>query len=232
MKARLAPPRSESVVDAFHRLYYTRTNDAADTWRDTRFLGCRILKNPLDLWIYQEILFELKPDLIIETGTAWGGSALWMASLCDLIGHGEVVTIDIKRRKKDLPVPVHPRITYLLGSSTSDDIVGDVRNRVLTREKVLVVLDSDHSREHVLNELRIYGPLVTPGSYVIVEDTNVNGHPVAPSFGPGPMEAVDSYLEETDEFKIDLTREKLLFTFNPRGYLRKRDDAGASPQES
>jgi cephalosporin hydroxylase len=86
---------------------------------------------------------------------------------------------------------------------------------------VLVVLDSDHRRDHVLAELYAYAPLVTPGSYLVVEDTNVNGHPVYEEFGPGPMEAVEDFLKDRDDFAADPTREKLLFTFNPRGWLRK-----------
>ena len=86
---------------------------------------------------------------------------------------------------------------------------------------LLVLLDSDHSREHVLDELRAYSPLVTPGSYVIVEDTNLNGHPVWPDFGPGPMEAVDIFLSESDDFVIDTSREKFYLTWNPRGYLKR-----------
>ncbi len=86
----------------------------------------------------------------------------------------------------------------------------------------MVILDSDHSRDHVLRELELYSPLVTPGCYLVVEDTNVNGHPVSPEFGPGPMEAVEAFLETTNDFEVDRSREKLLLTFNPSGYLRRR----------
>jgi len=86
----------------------------------------------------------------------------------------------------------------------------------------MAILDSDHARDHVLRELELYGPLVTPGCYVIVEDTNVNGHPVSPEFGPGPREAVDEFLRRNDDFEVDRERERLLMTFNPSGYLRRR----------
>ena len=86
---------------------------------------------------------------------------------------------------------------------------------------MLVVLDSDHTRDHVLKEMHIYGPMVTLGSYIIVEDSNLNGHPVNPAAGPGPMEAIDAFLEESDGFVIDATREKYLVSFNPRGYLKR-----------
>jgi cephalosporin hydroxylase len=202
------------VTSAFHRLYY----DSA-VWKDTYWLGTRTQKCPLDLWVYQEILRETRPDLIVETGTAHGGSALYLASVCELLGRGEVVTVDIS------PIegrPEHDRITYLTGSSTAAGVVAEVERHVAMQERVLVILDSDHSCNHVLDELRTYGPWVSPGSYLIVEDTNVNGHPVLPEHGPGPMEALEEFLAETEDFEIDRAREKFFFTFNPRGYLRKR----------
>lgn len=205
------------VTEAFHRLYY----DTA-VWKDTYWLGVRTQKCPLDLWIYQEILHETRPDLILETGTAHGGSALYLASVCDLLGRGEIVTVDI------YPIedrPDHDRITYITGSSTADEVVAEIERLVTGHERVLVILDSDHSRDHVLDELRIYNRFVTPGNYLIVEDTNVNGHPAMPEHGPGPMEALDEYLAETDEFEIDAAREKFFMTFNPRGFLRKRSPA-------
>jgi cephalosporin hydroxylase len=168
------------VIEAFHRIYYAR-GEAGGTWNDTYWLGVPTEKCPLDLWVYQEILNEVRPDIVIETGTRWGGSALFMASMMDLLGHGHVVTIDI-----DVPGerPSHPRISYLLGSSTSPAVVTEIGARVGPSTTAMVVLDSDHAMEHVLAELRAYAPLVTRGSYLIVEDTNINGHPVLPGWGP------------------------------------------------
>ncbi len=206
-----------SVGDQFHRLYYD-AGGLGRTWASTRWLGIPTQKCPFDLWIYQEILFELKPDVIIECGTADGGSALFLASLCDLLGKGRVVTVDIKENPAR---PKHPRITYLLGSSTAERIVDQIRQSIHEGDTVMAVLDSDHRKEHVVNELRIYSRLVTVGSYLIVEDTNLNGHPVAPSFGPGPLEAVHEFLERNGDFVVDRTREKFLLTFNPGGYLRR-----------
>jgi cephalosporin hydroxylase len=217
MEPRSSSPRlvaEPGVTEAFHRLYY----DSA-VWKDTYWLGTRTQKCPLDLWVYQEILHETRPDLILETGTAHGGSALYLASVCDHMNRGEVVTVDIA------PIegrPEHDRITYLTGSSTADTVVAEVERHVAGHERVLVILDSDHSRDHVLDELRLFSPWVTPGSYLIVEDTNVNGHPALPEHGPGPMEALEEFLAETDEFEIDAAREKFFLTFNPRGFLRKR----------
>jgi cephalosporin hydroxylase len=206
-----APP--PDVVEAFHRLYYD-----TEVWKDTHWLGVPIQKCPLDLWIYQEILWELRPDLVVETGTFQGGSALFLASMCDLLGRGRVVTIDVHPREGR---PAHERIAYLTGSSTDPDVVERVRAMAAPTDRVLVILDSDHSQAHVLAELRAYAPLVSPGSYLIVEDTNVNGHPVLPAFGPGPMEAVREFLAGAADFVADPTREKLLMGFNPGGWLRR-----------
>jgi cephalosporin hydroxylase len=211
------------VIYAFHNLYY---NAEDRTFQSTQWLGIRALKLPLDLWIYQEIIYEVKPDLIIETGTAHGGGALFLASMCDLLGHGRVVTIDIVNREG---MPDHPRITYLVGSSTSPEIVGKVNGVTHPGDRVMVILDSDHRKDHVLLELELYSDLVSPGSYLIVEDTNVNGHPVFASHGPGPMEAVEEYLHRDRRFVVDHSREKFLFTFNPGGYLRKGDEQTPLP---
>ena len=205
---------TQNVPDSFHRYYYDK-----QVWENTKWLGVRIQKLPMDLVVYQEILYELKPDVIVEAGTNYGGSAYFFASMMDLIGNGRVITIDIKEQPNR---PQHPRITYLLGSSTAPDTIAKVRSLIPAQAKVMVVLDSDHSRDHVLNELRLYQAFVSPRQYLVVEDTNVNGHPVFRGHGPGPMEALDAFLEENRDFEIDQSREKFLLTFNPRGYLKKK----------
>lgn len=202
----------------FHRFYYDEGLVRGGTWSATTWLGVPVQKLPLDLWIYQEIVFETRPELVIETGTASGGSALFLASLFDLLGCGRVVSIDIK---EPLERPTHERISYLLGSSVSIEIIEQVQEQAQGARSVMVVLDSDHGHEHVLEELRRYSPLVTPGDYLIVEDTNLNGNPVYQEFGPGPAEAVQEFLAETRDFVVDREREKLLLTFNPGGYLRR-----------
>lgn len=204
------------VVRPFHRLFY---DSGKQTWSNTYWLGVPAQKCAFDLWVYQEMLHELRPAVIVECGTANGGSALFLASICALLGQGEVVTVDIAEQPGR---PSHERITYLKGSSTDPETLESVKQLVASRTPVVVILDSDHSRDHVLNELRLYAPLVSAGSYVIVEDSNVNGHPVVPDFGPGPAEAVTRFLAETDEFEVDRSREKFFLTFNPSGYLRKR----------
>src|SRR5205085_11673411 len=127
-------------------------------------------------------------------------------------------TIDIAQRADR---PEHARISYLHGSSVAPEIVAAVKSRSARAARVLVILDSDHSKEHVLAELSSYSALVTMGSYLIVEDTNIGGHPVLQTFGAGPMAAVAEFLRDRADFTIDREREKFFLTFNPKGYLRK-----------
>lgn len=212
------PASSEKTTDRFHKLYFD-AHLQGKTWADTRWFGVPLAKCPLDLWVYQEIVTETRPDLVVETGTFAGGSALFFASMFDLLGKGTVVTVDIESRAGR---PAHDRISYLTGSSTSPEIIDQVKVHVAGARRVMVVLDSDHRREHVLAELDAYAGFVTPGCYLIVEDTNVNGHPVAPEFGPGPTEAVERFLAADNRFAVDRTQEKFLLTFNPGGFLRRR----------
>jgi len=205
------------IVERFTEAYYEGAL-FGETRADTSWLGVRTDKCPLDLWIYQELLHELRPDLIVETGTAFGGSALYLASLCGLLGNGQVLTIDVQEQEG---WPEHPRLEYFRGSSVAPETLEHVRRRAEAAQTVFVVLDSDHRKEHVLEELRLYAPLVTPGSYIVVEDTILNGHPVSPEFGPGPMEAAEEFLRGDSAFKADRSREKLYLTFNPKGYLRR-----------
>jgi cephalosporin hydroxylase len=216
-RAYMSPSTEQGIVDRFHSLYY-ELHHFGETWHNTFWLGAAARKCPLDLWVYQEIVHELRPDLIIETGTANGGSALFIASICDLLDHGSVITIDIQDKPDR---PAHPRIQYLLGSSVEETILARVGEQVLQSQKVMVVLDSDHRKAHVLKELDAYSAFVTKGSYLIVEDTNLNGHPVHRDYGPGPMEAVEEFLRTNPNFVVDRTREKFRLTFNPRGYLRR-----------
>lgn len=213
----ISPKTQEEIIREFHKVYYD-SNIFGKTFVNTYWMGTPILKCPLDMWIYQEILHELKPDLIIECGTADGGSAMFYASMFDLIGHGEIVSVDIVPNENR---PKHQRVTYILGSSTAPEIVAKVKEYAKGKSKILIILDSDHSKKHVLDELRAYHSLVTLGSYLVVEDSNVNGHPVFPEHGEGPMEALQEFLKENNDFMIDKSKEKFYLTFNPSGYLKK-----------
>jgi cephalosporin hydroxylase len=129
-----------------------------------------------------------------------------------------VITIDVMSHPN---LPEHPRITYLSGSSSDQSIFEKVQTIVGENKNIMVVLDSDHSRDHVLKEMHLWNSLVSIDNYMIVEDSNINGFPVRPDFGPGPMEAIDEFLATNNNFYIDSTQEKFLMTQNPRGYLKK-----------
>ena len=200
------------AISRAHDVFYE-----SDAWTKATWLGAQALKNPLDLWVYQEILHETRPELIVETGTYRGGSALYLASMCDLLGAGEIVSVDIEPLRDDYPE--HPRITYLGGrSSTDPEVVAEIRARAEGR-RTLVVLDSDHSQAHVVRELAAYAPVVPVGCYLIVEDSNIGQ--IRKDLMPGPLQAVEAFLARTDEFVVDREREKFLITFNPSGYLRR-----------
>jgi cephalosporin hydroxylase len=211
----LGPHLDRYVVRRFHELYY---EGKERTWGDTRWLGAPAAKCPLDLWVYQELIHDYRPDRIVECGTARGGSAAFLAAMCDLVGHGEVVSIDVDQKPGR---PEHPRLAYWAGSSTDPAVVARVVEWTAPAERVLVILDSDHSCQHVLAELRAYGDVVRPGGWLVVEDTNIGGHPVMPGFHPGPMEAVQEFLAEDDRYEVDRSKEKFMLTFNPSGFLRR-----------
>lgn len=200
------------MTEAFHVRYYN-----SNVWQKTRWMGHVMLKCPLDLWIYQELIVSVRPTLVVETGTFAGGSAMFMASIFDLLGEGEVVTIDIA----PLAQPPHPRVRYLTGSSIDPGIVATVFEIAKEHERVLVILDSHHRKRHVLREMKAYAPLVSVASYLIVEDTNINGHPVAAGFGPGPAEAVTQFLAHRRDFVVDRSCERHQLSFNPGGFLRR-----------
>jgi len=190
------------------------------------FHNVPVIKNPLDLWMMQQVIYEVQPEFIIETGTWRGGSALYWAHTLNGMGleNSRVLTIDIQ----DLTATAsaHPLwkkyVTFFKDSSTAPGLVAEIARRV-SGHKTLVTLDSDHRASHVLNELRAYSPMVTRGSYLLVEDTHLDGVPTAPDFGPGPMAAMQQFLKEGGgkNFEQDLSREALVMTFNPGGWLRR-----------
>jgi cephalosporin hydroxylase len=199
-----------SFIDAFwHSL----------AWRDTTWLGHRVAKAPTDLVVYQEIIERVRPDWIIETGTANGGRALFLASICELLDHGQVVSIDPHVADHRAQ---HPRITYIEGQAQEADTFGRVNEIVGDTPHALVVLGSlPGTNLRIEGEFKVYAPLVPIGSYVIVENTVVNGHPVWPGFGPGPLEAVKRILAQHGEFVADTTMERYGLTFNPNGFLKR-----------
>jgi cephalosporin hydroxylase len=196
---------------------------------ENQWMGIPTLQNPFDAWVTQEILYEVKPDFVVECGTFAGGSAvMWAMMLQEINPNGQVITIDIadKRTPRAKTGIAERKVSFLLGSSTSPKIVAEVTRRVKGK-KVVVILDSDHTAEHVLNELRAYAPLVNMGSYIVVQDGVINGHPLPSTTGPGPWEAVHQFMDGNPEFTIDRTRERLLVTSNPDGFLKRIKPPGA-----
>lgn len=206
------------TIDAFHKLWY----DNRHTWAMTYYRGVPVLKNPLDLWVLQDVIHDLKPALIVETGTAYGGSALFMADALERNGGaGAVISIDITPNPADV-VASHPKIWIVQGSSVDHQVVAFIEQRARRAGgNILVVLDSDHHQPHVAKELAYYARLVPVGGMLIVEDTNLNGRPVLPEWGPGPAEAVDAFLALNPNFVREPLCERYLLTMHPGGWLRR-----------
>ncbi len=196
------------------------------------WLGRPIIQHPEDMVAMQEIIWKVKPDLIIETGIAHGGSLVFSASLLELIGgERQVLGIDIDIREHNrIEIEKHPmykRITMIQGSSIEDNVIKQVRKVAEGKKRVLVCLDSLHTHDHVLNELELYSPLVTKGSYLVVFDTIVEDMPKGfysdrPwDKGNNPKTAVWEFLKTNNRFEIDKEIDsKLLITDNPDGYLK------------
>jgi len=220
---RFVAPKSEPslhdpLVNDFIKLYHS-----SGIHNRTQWLGIPTLENPCDMWSIQEIISEIKPDFIVETGTYKGGGALFYASILQMVNpRGKVITVDIKPQmeqaaKLDL---FKDRVEFIEGSSTSDDVIHRIAETV-KGSKVMVTLDSDHHMKHVLNELELYSGFVSPGSYLILQDTGHNGHPIQTTYGKGPMEAMEEFLKTNSNFVSDRSREKFLLTFSPKGYLKR-----------
>ena len=195
------------------------------------WLGVPIIQMPPDVIATQEIIWDTRPDVIIETGVARGGSLIFYASILELIGKGRVVGVDIDIRAHNRDsIERHPlarRIDLIQGSSVEDATVERVKRHITAGSSVMVILDSNHTHDHVLDELRLYGPLVTRGQFMIVADTVVERIPAQAHrprpWGPGdnPATALDQYLTESDRFERDaFINAKLLISSSPGGYLR------------
>lgn len=194
--------------------------------------GLPIIQMPQDVLAVQQIMWQRRPSVVIETGVAWGGSIALYASLMDLYGGRLVVGIDlnlaesVERALAELEFQTP--IELFRASSTAPETVESVRGLVRPDDSVMVILDSNHTHDHVLHELRSYSGLVTNGQYLVVSDTIVQEIPIQTHrprpWGPGdnPGTAASQFLDSSTEFVVDADlHNQLVMTFNPRGYLRR-----------
>lgn len=196
------------LLDRLLAPHYTEQMQAKPTF----FLGIPTMQVPTDMWNMQELISELQPDYIIETGTWRGGSALYFATLLEQINeNGKVITVDLKPETEEASqfLTFRSRVHVIAGDSVSSEVIGQIKGKVKEGSKVLVTLDSLHSKEHVAKELELYSPLVSAGSYIIVQDTHF----------PGLNEAIDEFLEEHENFTRIEGREKYAFTKYKSGFL-------------
>jgi cephalosporin hydroxylase len=212
----------KEIVEEFYKVYFTEDR------LKTTFLGIASLQYPTDNWIMQEIISEVRPDFIVETGTNAGGTALFYATILQMLnGKGRVVTVDIgDPDSRVLQLPVwRERVEFIRGSSVSPEVVEKISNKV-RGHKVLVTFDSLHTKEHVSKELNLYSQLVSLNSYLVVQDTQLMGHPIplrlySHEGKEGPWEAVQEFIATNKNFVIDHSRERLLLTANPSGFLKR-----------
>ena len=226
---------AKMAEDAQVRDLATRTFAASDRYDYSyfwRWLGLPIIQVPDDIVTMQEIIWETRPQVIIETGFARGGSAILYSSILTLIGDGIVVSVDIDIRAHNrAALEAHPlggRVRLVEGSSTVPETLNRVRALIPDGARVMVILDSNHTHQHVLEELRLYGPLVTEGLFLVVSDTVVDDIPPQThrprEWGPGnnPKTALQEYLSEADRFEPDpWYNSKVLITSSRGGYLRR-----------
>lgn len=221
----------EAFQQSLNTLVTLDKYDYAYLWS---WMGVPIIQMPADVMATQEVIWDTKPDVIIETGVARGGSMIFMASLLKVIGKGKVIGVDIDIRAHNRDSiekhPLSPLITLIEGPSTTAETLAKVKAEIPAGASVMVVLDSDHSRDHVLDELRCYGLLVTEGQYIVVADTllgrgDMSQTPTKRSkiWYPGdePYAALNAYLKETDRFETDeALNGKLVLSSSPGGYLK------------
>lgn len=219
--------RSPRSVEEYRRLYEMTLKEwliyhqKHIVFGRSKWMGVTALKNPLDSWIYQELIHEVQPDVIIEIGSAHGGSTLFLAHMLDLIGKGIVISIDINR---DTFHVRHERIVLLTGDSSSPEILDRVAG-LCAGKTAMVLHDGDHRKETVLRELHAYSRFVPVGSYFLVEDGIVDLWDREEAFDAfqedGPMKAVEQFLRETSDFEVDDRCERYLLTYSPMGFLRR-----------
>jgi cephalosporin hydroxylase len=212
------PP--ESVAKQYHQWWYS-----SGVWqRDTNWKGIRCCKSPSDMWLYQEVLCDMQPSLVVEFGTRTGASAMFFAAVMREMARGPftVLSVDISHKLLDPVARQDPDIEFVCSSSTDPGVAERIRAlRDILIGPVFAILDSDHARDHVLAEMKLLRPLLAAGDYLIVEDAAINGHPVLPGWGPGPFEAIQAYEQEfPGDYRHDRQRErKFGWTQATNGFL-------------
>lgn len=238
---RVGTPSGEREIDIYSEEgfrvlseLWTRSNWQHKLSYEVTWLGVPIIQLPEDMVVMQELLWKVRPDVVIESGVAHGGALIFYASILELAGKGRVIGVDIEIRKYNrLAIEAHPlshRISLIEGDALAPETVDAVRAAIRPGDQALVALDSNHSREHVRGELERYAPLVTPGSYCVVFDGVMSLLTDAPNGSAiwaedNPLRAVDDYLAASDDFERDRTYERLAVSYCPGGFLRRRDES-------
>jgi cephalosporin hydroxylase len=183
------------------------------------WMGVPALKNPLDAWIYQEIIWETKPEVIVELGNAFGGGTLFLAHMLDQLGAGEVVAVDWSHEAFEA---AHPRITKVTGDTRSPETIAQVRE-LCSGKRTMLIHDADHTYDAVTTDLRNYSSLVSPGCYFIVEDGIGDLLRIRrfASLERRAMAAAEDFAASSPSFEIDESRERYVATYNPRGFLKR-----------
>lgn len=221
--------KMSTAMNEFHKHY-----EKSRIWENNTWFGIPMWKLPFDAFVIQELIVDIRPEYIIETGTGHGGSAMFYASICELLGEGRVITIDIEDKVDMSKVKEYEwsdRITFLHGGSTNPLLIEEIYKSTRWEDidnfyygnGGLVLLDSWHTKVHVLKEMEIYHKFVHEDSYMIIEDSHVNGNPVPWEYNDdGPMGAINDWLDHHDDWESDYECEKHLMTFNPKGYLKRK----------
>jgi cephalosporin hydroxylase len=218
-KVMVSAPYQATVQRAVNSLFFNQLVVKTKNFGRITWLGKPIWQNVFDLWTIQETIFEVKPSLLIESGTNRGGSAYFYAQLFDLMGHGQVITVDIRR----LHELSHPRIQFVIGSSLDESVLDTIREAIARNPgPVMVILDSDHRAEFVRQEMERFAPFVTPSSFMLVQDGVVDVLPIFRRGRPGPLAAIKQFLRTHSEFEVDQARsERFLITHHPSGWLKR-----------
>jgi cephalosporin hydroxylase len=183
---------------------------------NVRYRGVLTWKNVLDLWIVQEIIHDTQPEVVVEIGSKFGGTTLWLSDVMRSVGSGRVISIDLVRPATNFL----DNVQFVQGDSVASETVATVEESRASR-RTMVMTDGNHAADHVLAELELYSPMVAPGCYFIVEDGIVDVM-AWQKYTPGPLVAVQKFLCTNNQFVIDESREKFILTYAPSGFLKRQ----------